>query len=279
MLVLLAFFQTGLLEGQAFEFPLVFKDAAGNSDTIIIGYHPDATSGIDTLLNEVNIISQPYNEGIDVRVTDEHVRRYQDLEGTFHTKKQIVDMVGENAVAVDIKTSHFPVTAFWDKSVFQDDVWVGSLFTSINPGGWWDTGSPSNLGRVIFSEGDSVTFTTNVFANAIAINDNYAYVKGMDTIAVYWIALGQKDIGVSQQNTLRPVVFCYPNPVTDVLQVSGLDDAGDRKVEFFTATGQTLSVPQYANGTTYDVSFISPGPFLVKIISRQQVLYRWLFKW
>lgn len=279
MLVLLAFFQTGLLEGQAFEFPLVFKDAAGNSDTIIIGYHPDATSGIDTQFQELNIINQPYNEGIDVRVSDEHRRRLENLEGTFHTKKQIVSMVGEFPISVDIKTSHFPVTAFWDKSVFQDDIWIGSLFTSINPGGWWDTGSPSNLGRVIFSEGDSVTFTTNVFANAIAINDNYAYVKDMDTIAVYWIALGPKNIGVTQQNTLRPVVFCYPNPVTDVLHVSGLDDAGDRKVEFFTATGQTLSVPKYANGTTYDVSFISPGPFLVKIISRQQVLYRWLFKW
>ena len=273
---ILVFLSAGLLNGQAFDFPLVFKDAAENRDTIVIGFHPDATSGIDTQFYEVNIISQPYNEGIDVRITDEHRRRYQDLEGTFHTKKQIVSMVGENAIAVDIKTSHFPVTAFWDKSLFQEDTWVGSLITRIYPGGWWDTGSPSDLGRVIFSEADSVVFTMNVFANAI--NENYAYVKDLDTFAVYWIALGPKNIGVSQQNSLRPAIRVYPNPVFDVLHVSGLDDAGEIRVEFFTTAGQKLPNLKNTNVTTFDVSFISPGPFLAKITSRQQVFYRWLFK-
>ncbi|MBL7792650.1 MAG: hypothetical protein JNK77_10025, partial [Saprospiraceae bacterium] len=90
---------------QDLEFVMYFEDSAGYRDSLILGLYSQATLGIDDFLGEENIINQAYQEGLDVRVTDEWIKRYTGSGGTYHTKKQIIDQYNE-ILTIDIKTDN-----------------------------------------------------------------------------------------------------------------------------------------------------------------------------
>src|SRR5690554_936883 len=72
-LFLLFFLITGGLFGQQtpeFEFELYFEDAAGNKDTITLGYDENATDSVDIAFGEANLAGQLWGEDLDVRIGD-----------------------------------------------------------------------------------------------------------------------------------------------------------------------------------------------------------------
>ncbi|WP_042491774.1 T9SS type A sorting domain-containing protein [Aequorivita sublithincola] len=90
----------------------------------------------------------------------------------------------------------------------------GSVFTSINPGGWWDTGSPSNLYRVILSEINEATFTSNYDGS---FNPASAYMNDNgDIIPVYWQTFGDRIVLSTSQN-YETNIKIFPNPTNDFL--------------------------------------------------------------
>jgi hypothetical protein len=207
---------------QEFSFQMYFEDSAGNKDTLTIGYDVNGTDSIDAVFGESNIISTPLSQGLDVRISNEWYNRYRSLEGTFHTKKQITQITEKhgNRICIDIFTQHWPVTATWDSIQFNNSARNGSLFTSINPGGWWDTGSPSDLYRADFKFTERVTFTSN--HDAGYFNENYAYINNNnDTIPVFWLAFG--DSAAFSTGIKRPErqddIKIYPNPTSNYLTI------------------------------------------------------------
>jgi hypothetical protein len=214
--------------GQEFSFQMNFQDSAGNKDSLTLGYDVTATDSIDASFGETNIISTPLSAGLDVRVTNEWFKRNlsSPTTGTFHTKKQIVDKDFFPFINIDIFTNHWPVTASWDNLQFNNNVRNGSIFTSINPGGWWDTGSPSNLYKVDFKSTNQVTFTSNISVFNGFFNDNYAYINGSnDTISVFWLAFGDSTsfpTGINKTMNLEDIKI-YPNPVTNYLNIQSTE--------------------------------------------------------
>jgi len=73
LLLILALSQ--IVFGQEFSFQMYFQDSAGNKDTLTIGYDVNATDSIDAIFGETNIISTPLSPGLDVRVTNEWLKR------------------------------------------------------------------------------------------------------------------------------------------------------------------------------------------------------------
>ena len=53
------------LYSQEFSFEMIFMDAIGNSDTIIMGYDENATDSVDLVFNEINIVDTPLNPVFD----------------------------------------------------------------------------------------------------------------------------------------------------------------------------------------------------------------------
>jgi hypothetical protein len=214
--------------GQEFSFQMNFQDSAGNKDSLTLGYDVTATDSIDASFGETNIISTPLSAGLDVRVTNEWFKRNlsSPTTGTFHTKKQMVDKDFFPFINIDIFTNHWPVTASWDNLQFNNNVRNGSIFTSINPGGWWDTGSPSNLYKVDFKSTNQVTFTSNISVFNGFFNDNYAYINGSnDTISVFWLAFGDSTsfpTGINKTMNLEDIKI-YPNPVTNYLNIQSTE--------------------------------------------------------
>ncbi|MGM0479455.1 MAG: hypothetical protein ACQERC_09540 [Bacteroidota bacterium] len=69
--IVFIFFLTSMLSQEEFSFQLNFEDAEGNKDSVIVGYDENATDGIDVLFGEQNIISQPWDSVLDVRLSEQ----------------------------------------------------------------------------------------------------------------------------------------------------------------------------------------------------------------
>lgn len=253
--------------GQQFSFQLFFADAVGNKDTITLGYDIAATDSIDFALGEVNIISIPRDTGLDVRVSNEwHSRTWLGVPGTYHTKKQIItstclNFSSANIQTVDIHTKNWPVTVTWDNSLFNDNCKLGSVFTSINPGGWWDTTSPSNLYQQVMADTDSATFTTNISS---LYNDNYGYIHDFDTIPVFWQAIAPEWIlktSINEPAQPQISVKVYPNPFSQQLTFS-LSDNAQTTVSVCNLLGQQELRQTFTNTITIDTNHLEEGIYL-----------------
>jgi hypothetical protein len=243
------------VSAQQFSFPIIFSDAAGNKDTIILGYDTAATDSIDSAFGEINIISLPLDTGLDVRITNEFYN--WNTPGTYHTKKQIVHTTCRysDLSTIDIYTNHWPVTATWDSSVFNDACRNGSLFTSINPGGWWDTGSPSDLLIAQFKFKDSVTFTSNYTGGGASTAYSYVNIHG-DTIPVFWQIFGDSTLILTKVDELQNAgnrMSIFPNPTRSEITIQLPNNFGKiNRIEIFSATGDLLiTLPSQLNISMY----------------------------
>ena len=265
------------LYSQQFSFQMFFSDAIGNKDTITLGYDPLATKGIDDIFSEENIIDVPLKSTLDVRITDEYYNRtYKDMDGTFHTKKQIIPydciyLSYESIQHIDIYTKHWPVTAKWDSALFTDSCRDGSLFTSITPGGWWDTGSPSNLYRRELVETDSVTFTSNL--NDEFFDDWFSYIKGDDTIPVFWQLIASVDMLVSVNELKSPTVdvHVFPNPFADQFMVKAQTNE-QSTLYLFDGMGRPVLKQLFFNSASINTSQLAKGIYYYQLRSEHSLL-------
>ncbi|MBP9187081.1 MAG: T9SS type A sorting domain-containing protein [Bacteroidia bacterium] len=275
--IILLFCSAGVLasaQAQQFSFQMYFTDAIGNKDTLTLGYDLLATDSIDTMLGESNIITKPIDSGLDVRITDEWKNRERlNKPGTFHTKKQFVFYncstdYYNRVQTIDIHTKHWPVTATWDSSLFADTCRNGSVFTSINPGGWWDTGSPSDLWLKVLLLHDSVTFTSNIKEG---FNSFYGYINGIDTIPVFWQTIGDKSIintSVSYISKTENTLKVFPNPTADNFSIQIPEQFGIvASIQLFSSTSQLVLTTK--NTKDINISMLANGLYLVVITNEK----------
>jgi hypothetical protein len=116
-----------MASAQEFVFSMYFEDAAGNRDTLVLGYDINASDSIDDAFGEINIISQAWDEDFDVRVTNSLYSVTPGPHSMYHTKKQILknscgfDYTILPILTIDIKSNNWPVVATWDSTLFIDN--------------------------------------------------------------------------------------------------------------------------------------------------------------
>ena len=259
-----------IAKGQQFSTQIFFTDSMGNRDSITVGYDSLATDSIDAIFGEVNIIEWEIREGLDVRITNEWINRthWNSQPGTYHTKKQIysydcTEFFSNSYLTIDIHTDHWPVTATWDHTVFEDSCREGSFFTSITPGGWWDTESPSDLGQQILVDRDSVTFISNHMGS---FNELYSYKEGINVIPAFWLALGQKNLFTSTHDPQQSDegLALFPNPTSDHFSIQIPQGFGAiESVQLFSTLGNLVTSTKETQDI--DISQISSGLYVVVI--------------
>jgi hypothetical protein len=127
LIFLLLFFPLIGLSQPEFSFDLYFEDALGNRDTVTIGYDPEATDGIDAQFGEENIISQPWDSVLDVRIGNKTYTENTWLtDNSFLSKKQIISSYCENSIissriSIQFYAKNYPIKFKWDKSQFEND--------------------------------------------------------------------------------------------------------------------------------------------------------------
>jgi hypothetical protein len=226
---------------QEFSFQMFFSDAIGNKDTITFGYDSSATDTIDAVFGEVDIIDVPFDTSLDVRVTNEwQNRNHLGIPGSFHTKKQITPKGSINSL--DIITKYWPVTASWDTALFIEYERKGSVITSLTPGGWWDTGSPSDLWRQELLRSGTVMFTSN-FQHWF--EPYFSYINDSnDTIPVFWQIFADTTflyVGVNELTTDRQKAVIFPNPAMDKFNIRVPAQFGEIfSIEMFSSAGKLV---------------------------------------
>lgn len=254
---------------------MFFSDAIGNKDTIMLGYDLLATDSIDTSFGEANIIKQPLKTTLDVRITNEWKNReFHYKPGTFHTKKQITSYDCKtfdynHIQTIDIHTKHWPVTATWNNKIFNDACRRGSVFTSTNPGGWWDVGGYSNLAQRRLAVDNSATFSSNKRPNS---GDFYGYIQNRDTISTFWLAIADSSIlYLSVDETLNPEnkLIVFPNPASAIITIQVPFQFGKvLRVEIFSSLGQIVMTTKNTNDI--NISRLAKGMYFVAVTNENE---------
>lgn len=260
-LLIITFLQVA---AQEFSFDMYFEDAAGNKDTLTIGFDPNGTDTIDAQFGEINIISAPLDSAFDVRITNEWFNREQNgMPGTFHTKKQIVQKqpcgITSSINSIDILTDNWPVVVYWDSTLFDDTCLNGSLFTSVNPGGWWDT--PGFM--AVLAKQSNTTF----IPNEDSFSNSYNYINDSnDTLDVFWQTFGDSTLLIPSigEYVLKDQVKIYPNPAGHLLNLA-LDVPGAEieKVCLFDITGKLLKHEFVEN--QMDIAQLPEGVYFLQV--------------
>lgn len=232
------------------------------------------TDGIDVLFGEQNIINQPVDSTFDVRISDEWNNgcwSQSQTTATYHTKKQITsfDCSAQFEMIrfdIDIRCHHWPVTASWISNQ-PIDTCSNSVFTSIHPGGWFDTGSPSDLDRLLMEATGFVTFSSQY--DDLNSDCTYTYTNGSDSVSVFWIAIGKPVVfSLKTEETNNYIPQIYPNPTNGILYLSQLSPFDE--VMIFSADGKL--VKHLVNNKNYvDLSDLAPGNYYLKVISEDEV--------
>lgn len=258
---------------QEFAFSLIFKDAVGNTDTILYGYDKTATRGIDTHFVEKNIIIDPINSNFDVRFSDVF------LNGTripsHQSKKQIVTnecpnwMSSTFGTAIEIYSNNYPITVSWNKIFFKDTCRIGTILTDVHPGGWFDT---KGTFRTFLEKED----------NTIINFPYYSYVNSQSqTIGVMWIAFVDSSVfdipfnpaffesnltSMDDMNSPSTQLNIYPNPNNGKFTIEL--DHQKAEVKIFNSLGKivhqefiegkaTINLPPTLNSGVYLIHYIS----------------------
>ncbi|MGE4542136.1 MAG: T9SS type A sorting domain-containing protein [Bacteroidales bacterium] len=252
------------VSAQEFSFQMYFEDAIGNKDTLTIGFDRNGTDTIDTEFGEVNLISIPLDTSFDVRISNEWQNRvYHQMPGTFHTKKQIIEQkecgVWYSVNSIDIFTDNWPVTMHWDSTLFVDTCLNGSLFTSVNPGGWWDTGGF----REVLGGNSSLTFEPNYPYH----DDNYGYInENNDTIDVFWQTFGDFSILIlgTDEFASNKDFQLYPNPTINTITIDFKgQDFNIKEIQVLNMNGK--SQPIIVSGKNIDLTKIPDGLYLIRL--------------
>ncbi len=257
--------------GQEFSFTMHFTDSLGNRDSLEIGYDPLATEELDSIFQEENIVTTPWDALFEVRISSQS--RYTEVDNMpeFHTKKQIIskECTGQprEIIEVNIKSDHWPITASWKAELFGDSCTEGSVFTSIHPGGWWDTGSPSDLQRIKMQETDSVTFRAQVYEQDQSINKNYAYtLEDGSVVSAFWIGIGRKHLYLSTTQThLDRFVHVLPNPTSDRITIQVDPDFQLNTVTVYSLSGQRLIESE---ATELNLAALDSGIYILIVSDR-----------
>ncbi len=265
---LLGFSALNFLFAQEFSFEMYFEDSAGNQDTVVLGYDALGTVYIDSAFAEQDILYGPKKNGLDVRIVQYIFN--PTTEDTIATKTQILPLNCDNAwpylkSSIEITTNNWPVTASWDNTLFADSCRLTSLFTSIHPGGWFDTGSPSNLFIAICKDENAVNFTSQVdhYNGSASINENYAYLDALgDTVSMFWYTFNYDfSSGIAFQPLDVNFITVFPNPSFDRLYFTNFEEM--LSIKCFAADGRQIELTIERDWA--DVSTLPTGVYFLQL--------------
>ena len=277
---------------EEFSFKLYFEDAAGNKDTITIGYDESATNGIDTAFGEENIISQPWGSGLDARVGDKtYSGDYGDMnltwlsENSYLSKKQILNYDCEieehtEQVSIQFYSENYPIIVKWDKSLLLTDECVKYSFISGGRGHFhMDVGQ---VGTYLYGF-DSVIIKPYTFSSGVPEQlyvfteypeeNNFRYSIGRYTE-------GSKNIGVLQfyffrgsfvglngaTSDINKLVF--PNPIKNDEK---LTVPMDGQFEIVSVEGRVIKSGKTSNKQIF-LEELNSGNYILQITNGKDIL-------
>ncbi|MCB0572859.1 MAG: T9SS type A sorting domain-containing protein, partial [Phaeodactylibacter sp.] len=193
------------------------EDAAGQKDTITIGYDAGASYGIDPQFGEADIKALPFPDSMEARAAsylyglDIFCFELSQADPTsFHSKVLILDdecmSTPEDEPGVFlIANAHFPVTVRWDQGLFENACRNRSFLTDWVPGGWFDVGCTNN---------DIIMLDEQSEVQLVPAAGSYM-PNATDTAFLYFVAFrGDSTIVGTPRPGGRTEISLFPNPAS-----------------------------------------------------------------
>lgn len=267
--------------GQEFSFSLYFEDAMSNRDTLVLGYDPAATEGVDAQFGEVNMLYDPFNEEFEVRTG--RLFHYIWSPDSFLVKKHIVPPICDGRSVpfrmpfveyIYIHCKNFPLTISWD-TVFNKECTDHSFLTDWNPNIWFDAIQGGEQGPFFLKDSTHIVLThLNVYNSQV----EYVSHNGANLNVIYFALCSEqnfKDITDIEEISTK-TVGVYPNPVQDVLNL----DTGNDPLDFVRILDLSGRIYKQTNENQVDVSALPNGVYIVelKLKNSSKLIYKKFIK-
>jgi hypothetical protein len=258
---------------EEFSFKLYFEDALGNRDTLILGYDENATDSIDTIWGEENIITEPWDSVLDVRIGDKTYSAWNSpvnwlTENTYLSKKQILSAYCDNnshsaRISIQFYTENYPLIISWDRTLLSDlDTCKGlSLFF----GGMDFIHFDALRGTLLYGE-DNIHVKPHspqglpekfyVHHQYSPIDTTYTPVYDMEKYIDNGKNIGMlqflfhKRISLSIDNKFNKTISIFPNPIKNTFSIETADDIYINQIKIYNLSGQEVYSEAIAKSQT-----------------------------
>lgn len=266
---------------------LWFETANGTRDSVVIGNHPDATPGVDTLLGEVAL----NKDSVGFVWASKMVSSNGRPDTAIFLKKQLVskDTTSKHdwrnsPITICYTWDSLPLSIYWDENFFADDSVKMTLFTSFapcyaGPMDWeffedrlylWEF--VENLPQGMTLQNDSAMMYGNWadmyyhngggYGSSVDSTNNYIVV----TFASIWDDTGFVGLeNVSEYNDMNVFVN------SETISIKNEDDAVMSNVYIYSTEGRVV-VQQIGIGsseTTINASRLPKGVYVVVADTKQ----------
>ena len=244
------------------EFPMIFTDKFGVSDTVWFIQRED--SKLEN--NTINVTEERYcldDEGFQV-----YFRRTGDTLWKSKTHLFTNDFEWEGIYATRL---NFPITISWNGRMF--DTIIGSdppiSFAKIENS---YTGEHDLEGNLIYDYygwyvlGLNTTGPQPPYDENDLQNWNWFYGMYADYFFPLGITLRRHYSDVPENNDETNLYSVYPNPVNDCIRIELSDNASCQSVSIYSIDGRLVETfPETSHQTTIDISGLTTGIYIMKV--------------
>lgn len=264
-MVLLAVTPFQAQQNALFHTTIRFEDAIGNKDSVIVGYDPLATSGIDPEFGEAEITA-PFDSTLEVRA----ISRFdfeQSMSKVIIDQSEFIPAYNCNLgprIGIFVWSKYQPVTVTWDSVIFLDERCLrGSFLSNHILDEVAGPISPDDIPPICacMAAQDSYVFDLtyegllaqyqvaspdlDIF-HALSME---ADVEGMGTQVIYGLRFNPEDIGgytpcywittdTDEPATPTAPLAIFPNPSSGPIHIAGANATGFEQLRVFDAMGK-----------------------------------------
>lgn len=256
-----------VLKAQEFSTQIIFEDANGATDTLVIGYDSNASDNIDTVFGEKNIIEKRWSDAFECRFinidpfanTFCETYNLPDTLFSIHSKKQILGnrkCYGSNdeIVGVVISKAVYPIKIKFQIQSFENDACIyESLITDWHPYSWFDIGGCGN---------QDFHYLRNSKGEVLFEKPTYSVIAGdQQTQDLLFIYLGANESWGDVDDLESAAYKVYPNPVEQIANIQNYH----RLIQVISSDGRWISnIDMIKKNYKLDFSHYQPGVYFLK---------------
>ncbi len=250
---------------EEFSFQLFFEDSMGNRDTIIIGYDELATDSIDTILGEVNILTQNWDSVFEVRCSVPiYSGMFNPTDLDWLAKKSINPydsmLIQGNYVnsfhthGILVKCKNFPLKLSWNNNIIDMAGLKSSYFSYPQILDYSE--HLMDYDSLLFLESDfRLQFLTN-YDSIIPFNFNFS-----DTLL---------SLGINQDDITH--LNIRPNPSNGEFWIKLNEQVQKGEIIITDLTGKQIAKVSVSNTTNVSLSNMSEGVYLINLVSENTII-------
>ncbi len=280
-------------QAQEFNFKMYIEDAAGNTDSIELGYDPNASNGIDSIFGEKDIKDIPFSLPLDVRLCNPFYVGHsftgwiEDDPSNFQTKRQILPIEDCSSLiaqqTIVMRTENWPIKIKWPKALFDDNCRSKSLINHLNFSFWFDLGTEYSNGIPAFESNIFLAEQDSILIDQIPYYDQYIdkptdyyFDENLNDIRVlYFSFYSEESVGINAKNPgIKKEIAIYPNPCSNniCIDISGTHTSAITNCHIYNNAGQLLLVKNNINNhSIMDISGLSNGLYLIRVFNNNTV--------